>query len=167
MRVLRSRARSCLSPPALPGWPRIPSLCGPGAAGSRDSLKGWLLKQFPKNMCVDGWVGLVLRSLECSHVAGQHLLLLPAPARALHEVTPPCVRAPHSGLRTPARRFPEERSPVPGLWDGQGLAGAAASLTGVASFLRRCPSAHAPFLGAALGRGLRQVKVPGLGPPGP
>lgn len=54
---------------------------------------------------------------------------------------------------------------MPGLWGEQGLAGAAASITGVVSFLRRLPSAQAPFLGAALGRGLRQVKVPGLDPP--
>lgn len=54
---------------------------------------------------------------------------------------------------------------MPGLWGGQGLAGAVASITGVASFLRRLPSAYASFPGAALGRGLRQVKAPGLDPP--
>lgn len=61
-------------------------------------------------MC--GWVGgLVLRSLECSHVAGQHLLLPPAPTRALHEVTPPCVGMPHSVLYMPAQQYLLRKKP--------------------------------------------------------
>lgn len=120
MRVLRrSWARACFSP-------RPDRLAGPSAAQVQQvatTLSKAGYRMIPqKCVCVDGWVGLVLRSLECSHVAGQHLLLPPAPTRALHEVTPPCVGTPHSALHTPAQQYLLRKKPSAWLvgWAGPG-----------------------------------------------
>lgn len=57
-----------------------------------------------------------------------------------HEVTPPWVGTPHSVLHVPAQPdLPRKEAQCLALGGGQGLAGGAASITGVASILRRLP----------------------------
>lgn len=149
----RSQARAAYSPSLTGLATHTQPSAAQGPRMAMISLKRLIIETIPPKH--GGWGSLEVFGMSTRGQA------TPALASALYEVTPPRDGTLRSALPTPSQQCPPRKEAQDlACWAGQGWAGAATSITGVVSFLRRPRSArisplsrYSPWKGPGAGQG--------------